>query len=89
MEDKELIMTIARMDAADVRRIVIITGTLVFAFGLFLAREYFMAQIEVPARKVKPSFKDRIGIFFQIAAVVFVIMCPELYERILASAAEF
>lgn len=85
MDIREIAVSIAEMNVENVRMFVIISATVIFVLGLYLAKDYMAAQFEESDRKVKISFRMMLGFILMVSAVVFVALAPEIYNRILLS----
>ncbi len=85
MDLRDMAVSIAEMNTENVRLLVIISATVIFVLGLYLAKDYVAAQFEESDRKVKISFRMMLGFILMVSAVVFVALAPEIYNRILLS----
>ena len=75
--NRYMMSALAVMDMSDIRKIAVISAIIIFAMGLFLAKNYLKETIEKPDKKVKLTTRALFGFGLQVAAVVLFTLSPE------------
>ncbi|WP_295094524.1 hypothetical protein [Ruminococcus sp.] len=72
-----MLSKLLEMDMSDIRKIAVISAIIMFAMGLFLAKNYLKETIEKTDKKVKLTTRALFGFGLQVAAVVLFTLSPE------------
>lgn len=75
--NRYMMSALAVMDMSDIRKIAVISAIIIFAMGLFLAKNYLKETVEKPDKKVKLTTRALLGFGLQVAAVALFTLSPE------------